>query len=64
MYLSRVVFIYSSQKRELFVVNTSMFVQSTISLKSEIKFSWTEKKNYTNKNRLAYKVAYVSVLTH
>lgn len=44
MYLSRLVFIYSSQKRELFVVNTSVFVQSTISLKIETKFSWGEEK--------------------
>lgn len=57
MYLSRLIFIYSSQKRELFVVNTSVFVQSTISLKIEPKFSWGEEKNYTNGNRLAYKMA-------
>lgn len=51
MYLSRLVFIYSSQKRELFVVNTSVFVQSTISLKIETKFSRGEEKTkYTNGN--------------
>lgn len=38
-YLSRLVFIYPGQKRELLVVNPSVFVQSTISLKIKTKFS-------------------------
>lgn len=49
MYLSRLVFIYSSQKRELFVVNTSVLVQSTISLKIETRFSWGEEKKISYK---------------
>lgn len=56
MYLSRLVFIYSSQKRQLFVVNTSVFVQSTISLKIKTKFSWGEEATYTNGNKVANKV--------
>lgn len=47
MYLSRLIFIYSSQQRELFVVNTSVLVQSSISLKIETKFGrGEEKKSY------------------
>lgn len=50
MHLSGLVFIYSGQKRELFVVNTSVFVQSTISLKIkqnlfEVKKAITQKES-------------------
>lgn len=64
MYLSRLVFIYSSQQRELFVVNTSVLVQCTISFKIETKFSCGEENNHTNGNRFAYKVANGSMLAH